>query len=267
VALPVRQYEGFTLMELLVAMTLMVVVGSCLYTALHTGFRAYRSALLAAEPTSQAMNAIELIKQDLQGILPPESNGLAVSFIGEDSTGLKGVDADSVEFYTTHVYADDESLSGGLGKVELLLEEDKDAYHDNYTSYQLVRQVTMNLLAPKEVNPEEQVLCRNVLSLNLRYFDGDDWLDEWDSTDDANSLPQAVEVDIQIAYTGKNTASSRNRDTQREKRRLVQSFAIPCKAADSTSSGTGTSGTTSSGGGATGDGASGGGATPQGAAP
>ena len=245
-ALPMRQYEGFTLLELLVAMTLMVVVASCLYTALHTGFRAYRSALLAVEPTSQAINAIELIKQDLQGVLPPESNGLAVSFIGEDSTGLKGVDNDSVEFYTTHVYADDESLSGGLGKVELLLEEDKDAYYRKYTSYQLIRLVTMNLLAPKEPDPEEQVLCRNVLSLNLRYYDGDDWLDEWDSTEDANSLPQAVEVDILIAYTGKNTAGSRNVNKEPEKRRLIQSFAIACQAAEETSSET-TSGSTTGG--------------------
>ena len=257
-ALPLRQYEGFTLLELLVAMTLMVVVASCLYTALHTGFRAYRSALLAVEPTAQAINAIELIKQDLQGILPPDSNGLAVSFIGEDSTGLKGVDTDSVEFYTTHVYADDESVSGGLGKVALLLEEDKDAYHGDYTSYRLVRQITMNLLAPKEMDPQEQVLCRNVLSLNLRYFDGDDWQEEWDSTEDSNSLPTAIEVDIQLAYTGKNTASSRNTNKEPEKRRLIQSFAIACKAAEETSGETATSSAVAGGASTGGTGSSGG---------
>ncbi len=253
-----RQDEGFTLLELLVAMTLMVVVSSSLYTALHTGFRAYRSALTAVEPTSQAINAIELIKQDLQGVLPPESNGLAVSFLGEDATGLKGVDSDSVEFYTTHVYADDDSLNGGLGKIELLLEEDKDAHNTNYMSYQLVRLVTMNLLAPKEVEPQEQVLCRNVLSLNLRYFDGDDWLDEWDSTEDSNSLPQAIEVDIQLAYAGRDTVSSRNVKKDPVQRRLIQCFTIPCQAAEESSSETTTSGST------TGSSASTGAATSQG---
>lgn len=241
-----RQDEGFTLLELLVAMTLMVVVSSSLYTALHTGFRAYRSALTAVEPTLQAINAIELIKQDLQGVLPPESNGLAVSFLGEDGTGLKGVDSDSVAFYTTHVYADDGSLNGGLGKVELLLEEDKDARRTNYTSYRLVRLVTMNLLAPKEVEPQEQVLCRNVLSLNLRYFDGEGWLDDWDSTEDSNSLPKAVEVEIQLACAGRDTLGSRNVRKEPEKRRLIQSFAIACQAAEETSSETTASPTTSS---------------------
>ncbi len=239
---------GFTLLELLAAMALMVVVGSCLYTALHTGFRAYRSALLAVEPTSQAINAIELLKQDVQGVLPPGSNGLAVAFIGTDSRGIKGVDADSIEFYTTHVYADDKSLSGGLGKVVLLLEEDKDSGYGNYTTYQLVRQVTTNLLAPREVDPDEQTLCRNVLSLNLRYFDGDSWLGEWDSTEDANSLPRAVEVDIEVACFGKSSRSTgggRSTNKEPEKRRLVQSFAIPCEAAAETSTGTTTSGAAS----------------------
>ena len=59
-------------------------------------------------------------------------------------------------------------------------------------------------------------------SLNLRYFDGESWLDEWDSAADANSLPRAVEIGIQIA----NNATNGTGESQ--ERRLVQSFAIPC---------------------------------------
>ena len=55
------------MLELLVAMSLMVVIASCLYTALYTGFRAKRSALSAVEPTSLAINTIELIKKDTHG--------------------------------------------------------------------------------------------------------------------------------------------------------------------------------------------------------
>lgn len=214
-----RQKEAFTLLELLVAMVLMVVVASCLYTALYTGFRAYRSASSAIEPTSLAINAIELLKRDLCGVLPPGGT-LAGAFTGTDSAGLKGVDTDSVAFYTTHIYADDEQLAGGLGKIELLLEEDVD--NDDGT-YQLVRRVTTNLLPPRDVVPDEQILCRNVVSLNLRYYGGDGWVDDWDSTADANSLPLAVEIDIQIAHNGKRGSQ------EPEKRRLVQSFAIVCE--------------------------------------
>jgi type II secretion system protein J len=210
--------RAFTLLELLVAMTLMVVVAACLYSALYTGFAARRSALSAAEPTSLAINAIELLKQDIYGVLPP-SGVLAGAFVGTDSTGVKGVDADSLEFYTTHIYADEDHPVGGLGKIQLVLEEDTDYDRANY---RLVRRLTTNLLPPRAIDPQEQVLCRNVTSLNLRYFDGESWLDEWDSTADANSLPRAVEIEIQIANDSTNGAG------ESQQRRLVQSFAIPC---------------------------------------
>jgi prepilin-type N-terminal cleavage/methylation domain-containing protein len=212
------QYKAFTLLELLVAMVLMVVAAACLYTALYTGFRARRSALLAVEPTSLAINAIELLKQDIYGVLPP-SGVLAGAFLGTDSIGIKGVDADSLEFYTTHIYADEDNPAGGLGKIELVLEEDTD--YDE-ADYRLVRRVTTNLLAPRVIDAEEQVLCRSVTSLNLRYFDGESWLDEWDSTADANSLPLAVEIEIQIRQGQTDEAD------ESQQRRLVQSFAIPC---------------------------------------
>jgi prepilin-type N-terminal cleavage/methylation domain-containing protein len=213
--------RAFTLLELMAAMVLMVVVASCLYTALYTGFRAYRSAQSAVEPTLLAVNAIDLLKEDMSGVLPPGS-ALAGAFTGTDARGAKGVDADSVEFYTTHiyVYADDEQLAGGLGKIQLLLEEDPNSEDG---SYLLVRRLTTNLLAPKEAEAEEQVLCRRVVSMNLRYFDGSGWAEEWDSTADANSLPLAVEVDIQIAHNGKKGMH------EPQKRRLVQSFALPCQ--------------------------------------
>jgi prepilin-type N-terminal cleavage/methylation domain-containing protein len=216
-----RQREAFTLLELLVAMVLMVVTASCLYTALYTGFRAHRSALSAIEPTSQALSAIELLKQDIYGVLPP-GGGLAGAFIGTDASGMKGVDADSLQFCTTHIYAPEGQLVGGLGMIELLLEEDVESDND---THRLLRRVTTNLLAPRELEADEQVLCRNVVSLNLRYFDGDGWMDSWDSIADANSLPTAVEIDIQIAHNG-----ARSTDEPAH-RRLIQSFAIPCKTA------------------------------------
>jgi type II secretory pathway pseudopilin PulG len=217
-----RKYKAVTMLELLVAMTLMVVIASCLFTALYTGFRAKRSAMLAVEPTSLAINAIELIKQDTYGVLPLGGT-LAGSFLGYDSIGVNGVDADSLEFHTTQIYSNDNYPVGGLGKIELALEEDTD--NNDRENYRLVRRVTTNLLSPRAIEPEEQVLCRNVKSLNLRYFDGDNWQDEWDSTADANSLPLAMEVDIQVLY---NTKSS---DKEPQIRRLVQSFAIPCGGA------------------------------------
>lgn len=225
-----RHHRAFTLLELLVAMTLMVVTASCLYTALYTGFRAKRSAQFAVEPTALAINAIELIKQDTYGVLPATGT-LAGAFLGTDSRDSMGKDTDSLEFYTTHIYSGSDEVVGGLGKIELLLDEDDDEeLEEDPEGYRLVRKVTTNLLSPSTVEYEEQVLCRNVQSLNLRYYGEEDgWVDEWDSTEDANSLPVAIEIDIQVLHNENGTTSQYG--TEPQTRRLIQCFAIPCGGA------------------------------------
>ncbi|MBN1360560.1 MAG: prepilin-type N-terminal cleavage/methylation domain-containing protein [Sedimentisphaerales bacterium] len=233
--------KGFTLLELLAAMALMVVVAGCLYTALYTGFRAHRSALSAVSPTAQAMDAIELLKQDIYGVLPP-TGVLAGAFVGTDQRGFKGADTDILEFYTTQVYASRDEIVGGIGKIELGLEEDLgydliDGRQITRTridtvpdTYKLVRKVTSNLLSPKTIDPNEQVLCRNVVSLNLRYFDGTSWIDEWDSVEDANSLPLAVEIEIHVVddVRSRNVKSTVTSASELPQRQLIQSFPIPC---------------------------------------
>jgi hypothetical protein len=61
-----------------------------------------------------------------------------------------------------------------------------------------VRLITTNLRPPRAVEPVREVLCRGVFALNLRYFNGSEWADNWDSTTEDNTLPCAVEVTIQL---------------------------------------------------------------------
>ena len=265
-----RPTRGFTLLELLVAMLLMVVVASCLYSSLSIGFNARRVALIAVEPDTAAMGVIELIKQDLYGTLSPVGK-FAGSFVGTDSRFGQD-DTDSIVFYTTNVYGGKTSLPAGMSKIELVLEDNEDG--DNY---RLVRKVTTNLLSPTDVVPDEQVLCRSVKSLNFQFYDGNDWVDAWDSTTDANSLPLAVKVDIKIAYddsraSGAASVLSRSdrivtsaKQKEYKVRRLVEAFALPCGGTavtsgttTTTTSGSGTTGGTTGGG--AGGGAGGGGA-------
>ncbi len=212
-----RHPRAFTLLELLVAMLLMVVVSACLYTSLYTGFRARRSAAAAIEPTTKAMNAIALIKHDILGTLQP-NDGLAGDFLGVDAQGDSGAAQDSLSLYTTHSQPQAGAPAGGIGLIELLLTEDSNIESDTAV---LVRSVTTNLLASSTGVPEDQVLCRGIRSFNLRYHDGSEWLDEWDSTLD-EGLPLAVEIDLEVEYTTEGV----NRQTLG--RHLVQSFPLPC---------------------------------------
>jgi len=64
----------------------------------------------------------------------------------------------------------------------------------------LVRSVVRNSLSPiDDVVPEEEILCRDVYSFSLRYFDGITWLEEWDSTYTNYSVPLSIMIVLEIA--------------------------------------------------------------------
>jgi len=226
-----RLPKAFTLLELLTAMVLMVVASACLYTSLYTGFRARRSAAAATEPTTMAMNAMALLKHDILGTLQPDGE-LAGDFLGTDAQGDGGLASDSLSLTSTHARPQADAPAGGIGMIDLLLTEDSTGQSE--TSI-LVRSVTTNLLSSSTLEPEDQILCRKVRSLNIRYHDGTDWLDEWDSTIN-EGLPLAVEIDLEVEYTTQGVNS------QTLGRHLIQSFPLPCGGAPEEEQGDGMGG-------------------------
>jgi len=45
---------------------------------------------------------------------------------------------------------------------------------------------------------QSSVLVDYVASLNIRYFDGEDWVDEWDMEEEGVGLPNAIEITLTI---------------------------------------------------------------------
>jgi hypothetical protein len=199
---------------MLVALSLMAVLATALYLSLHVGFRARTGAEAALAPVRSATLALELLRRDVETALPP-TGVLAGTFFGEDAAGTVGVTegADTLEFYS----AAENTVEGapGIYKFEFALVEGEEA-GDGF----LVRRLTQNLLAPETPEPVEEVLCRGVKSFNLRYFDGTDWLDSWDSTLRENALPYALEAELEIS----DADAARAEDGYT----LVRTFLLPC---------------------------------------
>jgi len=66
-----RKTVAFTLLEMLVALALMGMRASALYASLHIGFRARAGGEAAIEPVRTASLALELVRRDLEGAMPP----------------------------------------------------------------------------------------------------------------------------------------------------------------------------------------------------
>jgi hypothetical protein len=117
---------------------------------------------------------------------------LAGSFEGQGSGGAAGSDAD-LTFFSTSSLKDHPSGNGEIKQIELTT--------DNLDGKKcLVRKCARNLTV--EVSPppaDEEVLCRDVDSFSVQYFDGSNWNDFWDSTQtQPNELPVAVQLTITL---------------------------------------------------------------------
>ena len=209
-----RPNSAFTLIEMLVALALIGILATALYSSLHIGFDARSRAEASIAPVRTATLALELLRRDTASALPP-TGILAGAFIGADGTAEDSAeDADALELCSAG--EDLERGGQGIRKLEFLLIPSEDGLDST-----LVRRVTANLLAPVAPDPYEEVLCRHVVSLNLRYFDGAAWLDAWDSTLQDNALPLAIEASIQIRTPDSTQAEP-------ETRQLTRVFPLPC---------------------------------------
>lgn len=205
-----------TLLEMLVATAIIAVIAGSLYASLQLGFRARDHAEARLETVRAAGIALDILGRDLT-CAPPPRGILAGPFIGSPvRTSALGAAADMLAFYTREVNTTE--AAPGIVRVEYAISQPADE-----DAPALVRRMTVNLLAPQTPTPLEEVLCRNVISFSLRYFDGTTWVDAWDSTTQDNSLPIAVEVALEL----RRQRGGGNGETNL---RFTRIFAPPCAA-------------------------------------
>jgi len=194
-----RHLRGFTLLELLVATAMTAVLAGSLYATLHIAFKARRTADAAVGQMWKAELAVERIRIDLESAVVPKGI-LAGGFLGEDGTDASGQPRDALILHCTATGATETEGAGDIRMVELICEA-----ADDSEGMILVRRVSRHLLATGIEEPPGQTLCRGVRSLDLKYHNGTDWEDSWDSTTHSNSLPLAVRVTLElIAEDGQN---------------------------------------------------------------
>lgn len=233
-----RGAGGFTLVELILAGVMIAVLMLSLYTALGVALKARQAATTNLALARTAAVAIDIVRQDLEGALP-QGEIITGPFIGDLSSEVDG--SSEVYFYATggpgaaSLSIDtgmtvagasstlwnqtDPTRYAGVRKIGLLLRESADG-----KDRLLVRQITRNLLAPSEVEPEEEILSRGVRFFSLRYYDGTQWLDTWDSTLQSDVLPRAVEIGIEIQPDASPPAT----DAEAQVYRATQVILLPC---------------------------------------
>src|SRR4051812_45169601 len=116
-----RRHAGFSLLELVLVMSVSAMLALSLYTAMHIALQARKSARAAVEPARIGAVATDLVRQDFENVLPP-TGVLAGPFVGvPGGSGQSSGAGDDVQFYTVgrDEPADGSPLDEGIRKVEL----------------------------------------------------------------------------------------------------------------------------------------------------
>lgn len=188
--------RGFTLMEVLIAMTVSAIVLAAISSVFSAAVHLRNATIGALEESAPVERAINSIQHDLANLVYA-TNG---TFFGPlQTTNPTNVLQGQVgpDFYTSTGQINGIAPWGNVQKVDYAL-----MTPTNRTSLgrDLVRAVTHNLLpvTQPELPEEKQILLTGVQSLNFLYYDGQAWQTVWDTTQQTN-LPTAIKVQIQMA--------------------------------------------------------------------
>jgi prepilin-type N-terminal cleavage/methylation domain-containing protein len=216
--------RGFTLIEMLIALTILTVIAAIVYASF---------ASVSNSTEDARVNSAELRLQDF--LSKSFSTNLACvytdtgmqqnvfEFVGVDEEGPNGP-ADSLRFCSSAPLTGAPALPGDVKEVryEVLSEEAEAPQIDlgvenssvvpaNAAGYRTLQATETPLLGAnvQQVDestgnfvPDESYKSPSwsvpVRSMNIRYFDGVDWVDTWNSLD-MGRLPWCVEVKINFA--------------------------------------------------------------------
>ncbi len=194
--------RGFTLLELIVAMVLFSLVMSAAYALFDSGQELSSDAEEVSRVQQEARFVLETLRRDIQGVvgIGSYSETTVYQFLGTNE-GTEEEPLDEVRFLAVNretLSSLDPESDLGITRYYVIEEE------DSMEQKGLVRIKNSDLLGSTEMEEEEeeaQEIGPNITFLGLRYYDGNDWQDSWDSTLSL-TLPEAVEVTLFLRVPG-----------------------------------------------------------------
>lgn len=210
--------SGFTLLELILALTIFVLVIGSLYASLSAGANALVAGKETMERYQTARAGLNFVLKDLRKSLAPA----ALPFTEEEEEPLPGFEDDlfyreeednqlqitftgdskQVQFVVRQELETDEGPSLDIREVRYFLDDDKALVKEAYRSL-LIARLQDSLRRKREAQfpgdprfeqwapspaemgmldrPIRQVIVEDLFDIEFSYFDGEEWRDSWDS--------------------------------------------------------------------------------------
>lgn len=202
--------RGFTLLELLIAMSIFATLSSVIIGLFFSAYRMRERAWESIQRGYVRQRVVELVQKDLRNLVAPNGE-LAGAFTGEAKTA-SGSETDELVFYATTGSVNDAHPWGEIQKIEYYLAEPRNR---GEKGFDFVRKTTQELLSTDLDEDEDHDeaaakyrLLHNVESLIISYYDGDDWSESWDSAETDDENPLAVSITISFVSDDDNKNES-----------------------------------------------------------
>ena len=195
-----QRSRAFTLMELLLALVVFAVVLLSMHYVFYGAIKLRNKTTQVVEASLPQQRALMMIRRDLADIvLPVGTSALSGQFVTaalsgmQTATSLAGRTVGPT-FYTASGIVDDANPWSEMRKVFYQLSPPTNLS----PGLDLYRNVTRNLLPVSTEQVEAQWLLGGVEEVTFEFYDGTQWRNNWDGTNETTILPAAVRVQIQF---------------------------------------------------------------------
>jgi len=216
--MPIKKQNSsaaFTLIEIVIAISILAIIMSITYTALIQIVRSKNILDDRRDINAISYTVLNRMVREFQlaysgiGLLPPsnkkDSPQLAsnINLIGEEKTLSNGKRGDNIQFLALEggQYLPDGGSHSGLVQLTYRVEENPDSKSSENPIYLLVREET------PVIRPNDKAFSKTMIfpvidrlvSLEYRYFDSENqtWLESWEQ-DKNFGLPSQVELRLQV---------------------------------------------------------------------
>jgi len=176
--------DGFTLIEILLAVSLIAMMATLVFGSLYVTTSAIEAARTKSANEQIVRSTLRVMIDELSVSAPPTNTGPWIGINGQ----LDGQPADSVAFITMGQFRGAESANDTeLVRIVYTREGDR-----------LLRYVRRNLYGLTDESVEQVELATKVKGFNVRYYDGKSklWLDEWNGR--GQDSPKAVLIELTV---------------------------------------------------------------------
>jgi prepilin-type N-terminal cleavage/methylation domain-containing protein len=192
--------RGFTLIEMMLAVAILGIIMVMLTGSFHAVVAGKVQAEDRLQGDREARAVLAQMTNELEGAIQTPLVASRVLLVGQASMN-NGIPLDNIVISTIDV-GQRRSVSG-FGAEELINYFGKpNPQHPGW--FMLMRQERSALLPLNTAGiklPPPTVLAGNVIKLHLRYFNGNIWLESWNSSSlpPGEQLPEAVSINLVLA--------------------------------------------------------------------